>query len=97
VLPSDWSHVSGDDARLPLSAGIVACPQCDEPYRQTVRSDGSWFHYMVVTMHPQPDGQIRVTGHWRAGDSACEARGQRTLILPGLNPLQPYGCIRAAR
>jgi hypothetical protein len=30
-------------------------------------------------------------------NSACEARGQRTLIVPELSPLELSGCIYAAR
>jgi len=118
--------VSAGDTPPGMSEVIVACRQCGVPYEQTGRGNGGWFHYMVVAMHPHPDGRIRVIGHWRAGDwidgallvlhrsdgrrvpitgaemepplsRACEVRGQRTLIIPEISPLQPYGCIHAAR
>ena len=81
---------------------------------------------MVVAVQRRPDGRIRITGHWRAGDwidgaplvlrthdgrrvaivgaemepplnSACEARGQRALIVPEFSPLEANGCMHAAR
>jgi hypothetical protein len=111
---------------VPVPGSTVVCAQCGEPYRQTGRDNGGWFHFMVVAAHRQPDGRTRITGHWRAGDwiegaslvlrtrdgqrvtvtgaemepplnRACEARGQRTLIVPEFSPLAPGGCIHAAR
>ena len=58
--------MAADD--VPPLGLIVICPQCGEPYEQTGRSNGGWFHYMVVATVRLPDGRIRITGHWRAGD-----------------------------
>ena len=104
---------------------VVICGQCGEPYQQGGRSNGAWFHFMVVAMNRRPDGSIQLSGHWRAGDwiegiplvlrtrggrrvtiagaqmepplnRACEARGQRSLLVSGLDPIEP-GCIHAMR
>jgi hypothetical protein len=111
---------------VPTAWPTVVCAQCGEPYQQTGRGNGGWFHFMVIAAHRRPDGRTRITGHWRAGDwiegaplvlrtcdgrrvaivgaemepplnSACEARGQRTLIASELNPIELSGCIHAAR
>jgi hypothetical protein len=47
---------------------IVVCAQRGEPYQQTGRGNGGWFHFMLVAAHRRPDGRIRITGHWHAGD-----------------------------
>lgn len=111
---------------VPSPRSTVVCAQCRETYQQAGRGNGGWFHFMVVAVDRRPDGLIRITGHWRAGDwidgaalefrtrdgrrvsivgaemepplnSACEARGQRTLIMPEFSPPKSNGCIHAAR
>ncbi|MFE2917498.1 hypothetical protein [Kitasatospora indigofera] len=46
----------------------MTCLSCGEPYQQTGRGNGGWFHFKVVAKHCLPDGRTQFTGHWRAGD-----------------------------
>lgn len=116
--------MTAGDATIP--GQMVVCAQCGEPYQQAGRSNGGWFHFMVIAAQRQPDDRTRITGHWRAGDwiegaplimhtrdgrratltgaemepplsSACEARGQRALIVTEFSSFGVGGCIHAVR
>lgn len=73
------------------------------PYQQAGQGNGGWCHFVVVSMNCPPDGSIRVTGHWRAGDRiegaplVPRARGERRMTIVGAQMEPPLNSVCEAR
>jgi hypothetical protein len=60
---------------------------------------GDWIEGAPLVLRARDGRRIAIVGAEMEPplNSACEARGQRTLIVPELGPLEFSGCILAAR
>ncbi|MYS87734.1 hypothetical protein [Embleya scabrispora] len=60
---------------------------------------GDWIDGMPLVLRTREGRRVTVIGAQMEPplNSACEARGQRRLIVPDLGPSEPNGCIHAAR
>ncbi|WP_354638414.1 hypothetical protein [Kitasatospora camelliae] len=60
---------------------------------------GDWIDGMPLVLRARDGRRVTIIGAEMEPplNSACEARGQRRLTVPELGPLEPSGCIHAAR
>lgn len=60
---------------------------------------GDWIDGAPLVLRTRAGHAVTIAGAQMEPplNSGCEARGQRRLIVPGLGPLEPGGCIHAAR
>jgi len=61
--------------------------------------EGDWIDGAPLVFRTHDGRRVAIVGAEMEPplNSACEARGQRTLIVPELSPLEANGCIHAAR